>query len=363
MYKFQHAKEQNTMKTHRLLIISILMIMSISSVQDTFAQATKEPLYIDLSKTLGFIMGQRFSLNRIKVEYPEVSLRVKKANIEFKSSFGIAERNIKKTLRGLLKNKYPEYIATMEKQLESTLMSQQINQDIAAQFLDEVESRTKGEIPSPMLEILLNYQFEEKPADELTRGFKAKYRTKGHHKAKGLDLQIEYPKSWSLREGNRPNVIQFFSSNNGRGPAHALIMTRDLAKESQGELTREEIKVLTTLEGSKELASEVFTESSLTEMANGMGMANVRNITAKRVVLDRWPGAMLEFIGDLQRLDLTVTMYNRMYIAIYKNYMIYLHCEVAKLPGDTEDTLKNRVSKFAPLFHLMANSLVIQSQY
>jgi hypothetical protein len=351
------------MRRHRLLVLNIFMMLTIAFVQNTFAQASKEPLYIDLSKTLGFIMGQRFSLNRIKVEYPALSLRVQKADLEFKSTFGIAEKNIEKTLRGLLKDKYPEYVSAMEKQLEATLMSQQISQDIAVQFLDEVESRAKGKIPSPMLEILLNYQFEERPADELTRGFKTKYRTKEHRKAKGLDLQIEYAKSWSLREGNRPNVIQFFSSNNGRGPAYALIMTRDLVKEAQGEFTREEINALKTLEGSKELALEVFSESSLREMANGMGMANIRNITTKRVVLDRWPGAMLEFIGDQQRLDFTVTMYNRIYIAIYKNYMIFLQCQVAKLPDDTEDALKTKISKFAPLFHLMANRLVIQSQY
>jgi hypothetical protein len=290
-------------------------------------------------------------------------LRVQKVDFEFKTTFGIGEKNIKKTLRGLLKDKYSEYIAAMEKRLESTLMSQQISQKVAVQFLDEVESRAKGKMPSPILETLLNYQFEERPAEELIRGFKTTYRTKGHHKAKGLDLQIEYARSWSLREGNRPNVIQFFSSNNGRGLAHALIMTRDFIKEAQGELTREEIKALKTLEGSKDLASEVFSESSLREMANGMGMANVRNITTKRVVLDRWPGAMLEFIGDQQRLDLTITMYNRMYIAIYKNYMIFLQCEVGKSSDETEDALKTNISKFSPLFQLMANSLVIQSQY
>lgn len=233
------------MKTHRLLIIGIfLIIVFIPSVHDSFAQAAKEPLHIDLSKTLGFIMGQRFSLNRIKVEYPALSLQVKKAELEFNTAFGIAEKNIEKALRGLLKDKYTEYIAAMKRQLDTTLKSHQISQDIAVQFLDEVCSRATGEIPSPMLETLLNYQFKERPAYEFARGFKKIYRTKGHPKAKGLDLQIEYARSWSKREGNRPNVVQFFSSNNGRGPAYALIMTRDIVKEAQGELTREEIKAL-----------------------------------------------------------------------------------------------------------------------
>jgi len=242
-------------------------------------------------------------------------------------------------------------------------MSQQIDQETAAQFLDEVESRAKGEVSSPMLETLLNYQYEHNPVDEVNRGFKTKYRTKGHPKAKGLDVQIEYPKSWSLREGNRPNIIQVFSSNNGRGPVYALIMTRDLIKEAQGELTHEEIRAIKTFEGSKELASELFSNSSLREMANGMGMTNVRNLTTKRILLDRWPGAMLEFIGDQQRLDINMTMYKRMYIVIYKNYMMFLQCEIAKLLDDTENTLRNRIAKFAPLFHFMANSFVIQNQY
>ena len=351
------------MRRCHILFLSILLMLTISSRQNTFAQEAREPLYVDLSKTWGFIMGQRFNLNRIKVEYPELSLQVQKADLEFKSAFGVAEKKIEKTLKDLLQDKYSEYVATLEKQLKSILASQQISKVIVAQFLAEVELRAKGKIPSPILETLLNYQFEDKPADEFNRGFKTTYRTKGHPKAKGLDFQVEYPKSWSLREGIRPNVIQDFSSNNGRGPVYTLIMTRDLIKEAQGELTREEIAALKTPEGSKELSSELFSDSSLREMANSMGMTHVRDITTKRIVLDRWPGVMLEFIGDGQRLDITITMYNRMYIAIYKNYMVFLQCQVVKLPDDTEDILKNRISKFAPLFHLMANSLVIQSQY
>lgn len=338
-------------------------MLTVAFAQYTFAASPKEPLYIDLSKTFGYIMGQRSSLSRITAKYPSLSIRVKKAELEFITTFGVAEKNIKESLRGLLRDKYPEYVSAMKKQLDTDIKSQQISQDIAVQFLDEVESRAKGEIPSPMLETLLSYQFKERPANEFVRGFKRIYRTKEHRKAKGLDLQIEYPRSWSKREGNRPNVIQFFGSNNGRGPAYALIMIRDMVKDAQGELTREDIKVIMTPEGSRELASEMLSENSLREMANEMGMTNVQNINIKRMVLDSWPGAMLEFIGDKQRLDITMTMYNRIDIAIYKNYMIFLQCQVAKIPGETENVLKTKISQFAPLFYLMANSLVIQSQY
>ena len=330
---------------------------------ETTTQAPKEPLYVDLGKTSGFIIGQRLSLNHIANEYPALSPRAIKAEREFNLTFGVAEKNIEKSLRNILKDGYPEYIATIEEEIKSISKPQQINRDIAAQFLDEVELRAKGKIPSPMLETLLHYQFEERPAEELIRGFKTIYRTNGHPKAKGLDVQIEYPKSWSLREGKRPNIIQFFRSNNARGPAFASILIKDIVDEAQGKLTRRDIQILNTLEGSRELASEMFSEKNLREMAKDMGMLNVRNISTKRMVLDNWPGAMLEFTGDQRRLDITMTMYNRMYIVIYKNYMIFLQCQVAKLPDVSEKTLKTKTTRFVPLFDLMANSLVIQSQY
>ena len=350
------------MRRHRLLAVYIFMVFSIAFAQVTFAKAPKKPLSNDLSKTLGFIMGQRFSLNRIKNEYPLLSLQAQKAELEFKSTFGVAEKNINKSLKDLLKDKYQEYISTLDKELKDRVKSQQINQDIAINFLNEVESRANGEIPSPMLETLLNYQFEARPSDEFTRGFRYIYRTKGHSKSKGIDLQLEYVKSWSKREGNRPNVIQFFSSNNGRGPAYVSIMARDLVEEMQGELSIEEINAIKTLAGSKELALEIFSKSSLREIADGMG-TNVRNINEKQMVIDNWPGIMLEFTCDKNQLDLSLTMYNRLYIAIYKNYVIFLSCQIAKLPGETDDALKTKISRFEPLFRLMANSLVIQSQY
>jgi hypothetical protein len=171
------------MRQSRLVIFSTLLMLTIASVYNAIAKTTNEPLHIDLSRTLGFIMGQQFSLNRIKVEYPALSLQAQKADFEFRSAFGTAEKNIQKALRDILKDKYSEYVTLMENQLESALMPQQISKEIAMQFLDEVETRAKGEIPSEVLQTLLSYQFEDKPADEFKRGFKTIFRTKRHPKA------------------------------------------------------------------------------------------------------------------------------------------------------------------------------------
>ena len=160
---------------------------------DVISQDPNKPLYMDLGKTHGFIRGQSISLNHISNEYPTLSLHAKKAELEFNGTFGVAENKIKNLLKEMLEDEYPEYIAKMDKEIRSSINLQQINREIAAQFLDEVEARARGTIPSPMLETLLHYQFEKRPSEELIRGFRATYQTNGHPKAKGINIQIEYP--------------------------------------------------------------------------------------------------------------------------------------------------------------------------
>lgn len=351
------------MRMLRLIILSLSLMFAANPTQILLAQEPKEPLHIILSKTLGFVFGQKHSLTRIQSEYPALSARAQKAELEFSMSFGTAAKNIENALHNILKDEYPKYITAMKNEISVTLMSQPISYESATQFLDEVDSRARGELPSPILETLLHYQYEDNPAGEFRSGYRRQYRTKGHPKSKGLDLQLEYPKSWSSREGNRPNVIQFFNSNNGRGLESALIMVQDLMKQAPEEWTQEKIMALQTPEGAKDLSLEILSDEGLKEMATSMGMLNVHGINSKRIILDRWPGAILEFTGTQQRLDLTLTVYHRIYFIIYKNYMISLQCQIGKLPDDTEDTLKNKISNLVPLLDLMANSLVIQSQY
>ena len=351
----------------RLITLSgILILLAVCSVYSPTAQATNSPLHVDLSTSLGFIFGQRLRLSFIEDEFPSLSLRANMARRKFDLSFGVAEKNIKKALKSMYGDKYDEIVSQIKNSAETTLLTlnpEQRSREFAEVFLGEVESRAEGKIPSPILETLLHYQFEDNPADEYLQGFRVTYRTKDHPKSKRLDFQIEHPRSWFSREGKRPNVIQFFKSNNGKGLVYASIMTRDLVEEARGKLTDEEIKALKSLKGSEQLASEIFTEGSLREMANDMSMSNVRNIETNRIILDGWPGTVLSFVGNSQRVDVTFTMYNQIYMVIYKNYMILLHFHVMKLPETTDADMETKIAKVLPLFHVIANSLVIQSQY
>ena len=323
------------------LFIVFLFLVLAANTQTVVAQTIEAPLYKDLSRTLGFIMGQRFTLNIIKAEYPNLALQAQVAESEFESSFSNAEKNIIYALQEILKEECPEFLEILEQQVNDLLSTQQLNQEVAARFITEVESRARGEMPSPILETLLTYQFIDWPMEEFTLGYNRVFRTKNHPKAKDVDFQIRYPISWRPEEGERPNIIQKFTSENGRGLEGFSLMVMDIPIP----LTEQDL-------------DDLFVEIEL----RGMIPEGGKFISAKPIVLDKHKGAMIIYDYTGQRVDITITTRNLWFITIYETKMIQIFCSVSALPGE-ESELQERFNRFEPLFKMIANSFIIQEQY
>lgn len=318
------------------------------------------------NQTYGFLCGQNYTLLRIQEKFHDLSHQAACARLNFHTLFGSAAKNLEKTLGQVYESNWPKLKAKTKQQVRDILSKTEFTEELASKFIGLVNDRGKGEVAAPFLQVLLmcDPEFQQNPAEEVIMGFKQIFRTKEHPKAKGLDLQIEYPKSWSAREGHRPNVIQFFKSGYGQGFSSVLIMSKNIQTEAGSGFTLEDLSQLNTLRGAKRLASQVFSTANLKKIAFNMGMRNARDISTKRVVLDRWPGAMLDLVGERKRLDYVLTIYNRTYFVLYKNHLISLQCQVGKLPYEEKTiTFEKRIQRYTPLFHLIANSLVIQSQY
>ena len=327
-----------------LLIVFVFLVLT-AHTQTVVAQTIEAPLYKDLSRTLGFIMGQRFTLNIIKAEYPNLALQAQVAESEFESSFSNAEKNIIYALQEILKEECPEFLEILEQQVNEILSTQQLNQEVAARFITEVESRARGEMPSPILETLLTYQFIDWPMEEFTLGYNRVFRTKNHPKAKGVDFQIRYPISWRPEEGERPNTIQTFTSENGRGLEMFLLMVKDIPLPLGYTPTKQDL-------------DDFFIESELKEMVP----EGARYVSAKPIVLDNHKGAMIIFDYTLQRLDMTLTTRCLQFITIYERKMIWINCFISTLPGE-EGELQERFNRFEPLFKMIGNTFIIQEQY
>jgi len=326
-----------------LVPFSLILLVLAATHSHVVAQAARPELHVELSRVVGFIKGQRYSLNRIKTELPELALQAGKAESEFNLAFGAGEKKILDAMREMLGASFPGYEKKLHEVLASKLASQPITRQLALDFIAQVESRARGELPSPVRETLLSYQFMGMPAEEFSRGYTGVFRTTGHPKAKGLDFQISYPASWKAAEGDRPNVVQKFMSRNGRGLEIIVLIVKDLPLPPGYKMTEREL-------------ISMFVESELKRIA-GSGF-----ISGKPITLDGHRGGM--FVSDeaVQRLDVTLKIRTLQFVTVRRGKLIMVQCMVSTPPGE-EATLQERFNRLEPLFRLVGNSFILQEQY
>jgi hypothetical protein len=328
-------------------LILLVLLLSFLVGSPVWSQEIKSPLLIDLGQTYGYYSGQKLSIEWIQSEFPALSARASQAQLAFELVFKASYENIENELRKLFGPQWPAAKRQMLQGLKDNLVSAPISNIQADSFIRSVRLRAKGQIETPVLETLLTYapQFQRTPAKEFLRGFKSTFRTKGHSKAKGVDFQIEHPKSWSSREGKRPNVIKVFTSQNGRGRETILLMVKDIPLPSGYKIPKQELDYLFSQQGLKEAVPE-----------------GAAFISGQPIVLDGKKGGMVDFDQTLQRLDKIAALRGRWFVTVYANKMIIIQCMVISKIGDQAD-LNQKFGRLESLFMLVANSFVLQSQY
>lgn len=304
-------------------------------------------VFSEMNRAYGFCEGQSFSLNRVQREFPELQNSVRIAQLDWSTVFGKSCETVEDRLRWLLADKWDGHREKIQNSLSENLAKTQITRNESNAFLEAVRKRTKGEIPSPILETLLifNPDFQANPVAEMLQGFKRTFRTNNHTKAKGVDFQIEYPMSWRATEGIRPNIIQNIKSENGSGSSSIILMVKDIPLFNGHKLTDKERALMFTPNLIKNLVPSGTTF-----------------ISAKQVVLDSKKGAMLIFEEIVERVDAKVRARNVQFITIYGDKLIMINC-LTGVAGETLAKLNERSKKLEPLFKSVANSFVIQSQY
>lgn len=326
------------MKLHRTIVI--LFLISCSFIDSTAQNSPNENLY----QALGYIYGQDVTLNLIRSKYPDLSSSILLSESKFKNAFGDASINIEQELQLSQGTNFQAVKTKMKSQVKELVSKQQFNREMAIGFISEVEKRAEGKIQSPIRETLLTYEYINNPHLEILNGYKKIIRTKDHPKAKEVDFQIIVPESWSILEGDRPNVIKKAVSKNGKGLEMVILIVQDLPGIMKYQLTEKKINNLFSEEGLKDFLPEDGTF-----------------ISGKRITVDNQPGGMLEFEQVSERLDLKIEMRGIIYVALWNNKMIHVQCYLGGLAGqvDTEKEFKKNFE----LFKQIGNSIIIQNQY
>ena len=127
----------------------------------------------DMAKTYAYCSGQRISVEWLSTKFPEMKADLFNAQQQFDIRFGVAVSAIDAILakeNTQWEQGRQPFLAKLRSDTESASVSEQD----ARAFLQEVEARSKGTLPSPFLETLLIYhpEFLREPPGEFSRGYR-----------------------------------------------------------------------------------------------------------------------------------------------------------------------------------------------
>lgn len=297
-----------------------------------------------MSQAYGFKVGQDYSLEMIEKKYPDLKPQIQIAKLKFDKSFSKSIVTIDSILSAE-GNEWLKIKSQINDQIKSSINLNSYNYDQIKDFVQSVESRANGDIPVPIISTLLTFNptYLKNPTLEFTDGFKYRFSSKDNLKAKGVDFHLDLPQSWLAKEGNRPNIVQKFVSQNGHGLAMALILVLELPEVNN--ISEEDVKELARSEESKEMLPK-----------------NSQFINSGFIKIDGLPGIYQEYKIRQTQIDNEVLMHSINYNVYYKNKMISIQCSVGSNSEDENNT-DAVFLKYKELFKSIAGSLVVQSQW
>ena len=323
------------------IICTILIISSFIS----YSQAKKQEKDIAASSVWGFFTAMETTIETIYDYEPELRTKINELKFLKTSNFP----NSKNNAFNYLKNE-TNYLIYSKKKIDSLEIEWKIGSILTSkaeriEFLKKTENYLKGKIPSPMLENVLLFEYQNQPHKEFVNGYTYTFNTKGHKKAKNTEISLDIPKSWTAREGRQPNVIQLFSSDCGNGKYTISIMTGEMqyTKEELGDLTFEEID--------KIYKEDIFTEEYAKNFIQG------KFISYKPMNIAGRAGFLVVYEDINEKMGMKIKMRNSVYIFHDVTNLHFINCGIVS--SDIAENLEEKSTIINPLFFMIVNSIVV----
>lgn len=332
---------------HAIYITILLLGLFTWSVGANAEIQLSNALAKDIGRAYGYYLGQKYSLNQISKKYPSLSGPAFIAEKEFSANFNSSIEGMDALMAKYAKSEWNKIKKQLTTQIASSINIDQISETQARQFVELVRERAKGNIESPVIETLLLFKsgYENNPEREFLDGYKYKYSTNGVGKAKGVAFSIESPKTWVAKEGNRPNIVRKFVSENGRGLELLLILIKEMPLKPGEKITEKDVSDILNPKDIKD-----FLPNGSTYIKSG------------KLTLENLPGFWVHLKMNMSRARNSIGMEMIMYTIFYKNKMIQIQGQVTtSVNGKPLD--RGGLTRYEKLFDLMANSFVMTSMY
>ena len=265
------------------------------------------------------------------------------ARVHLGSTFPDIKAKLETQLKQALGEKlFQETRATLQTKLKGTLDRQLITMEIAGNFLQQVKGRSKGEIESPVLEYLLAVKYTANPVGEYSDRFRQRYETDGTGKSQGIKVNLQLPRSWLRKDGERPHIVQKWESENGTGLETIHLDIRDgqgynpTKKEMEEFVRSGEVKGAVP-DGSSYIASGNFT-------------------------LEKQNGYWIQMSTSLDRAGMKIYQNALMYQFFFRGKAIGIMCQAAGSENE-KSKIDDAFKRIQPLCQQVLNSVVLPQAY
>lgn len=177
------------------------------------------------------------------------------------------------------------------------------------------------------------------PVKEFVDGKVHTFATRNHAKAKGIDLTISYPSSWAAEEGERPNIVQKFVSEQGHGLELGLILIMDLP-------------------GGSAMSIEEQRSALAPDELRDMLPEGATFLNAKPTKIEGLPAGIVEYSMQMERAGMELFIHAWSIYFIHKDALVSVQFQVTG-QADSRSEISDRMTEFRPLFSLIANSIVL----
>ena len=173
-------------------------------------------------------------------------------------------------------------------------------------------------------------------------GEKQAWDSTGHEKSKGISMKISYPRTWKAMEGSRPNIVQKFASDAGRGVEMVMIITKALPRE----ITLSEKQEFLSVDAAKDLISD-----------------GGRLVSHKKTKIDGEDCAMIEAEDVRERVGQKIASKTLTFIIPRKDVLLIIQCATGGDASPGFDAIRKHYDEVKPLFLLISSSCVLTDKW
>jgi len=324
-------------------LLTFLSVLAICFSSTALAIELNRSNQSGIAEAYGFVVGQQMTLDRIANRYPDLAREAFLAGLSFERTFGDVRARVEPIFKQALgQEMFEKFQSDLKRELQGQSRRVELTRTTAEAFLEEVHSRSEGNIYSPALEFLLAIRFEKYPVDEFIEGFRKRYRTDGIGKSLGVVLNMQLPQSWKGMEGNRPHIVRKWKSEAGTGNELIMLQVRETGVMN---VSRADVAELMQPD---EVMSLLPDGSELEEY----GLVSVENM----------PGYFVDFSHLNERAGMAIYQKIRQYSIYYRDKLILVQCSAGALERDYE-AVESSFESVKPVCTQVFNSLVLPEEY